>query len=361
MKILELHYTLAPGGAERFMVDLSNELCKTNEVTVCTSNSDTIGQNAHYKKDLSPQIKYMNIGSKRGHQMKALWGIYKIIRKEKPDIVHAHSDVICLYLPALLYRKPKYFHTLHNLAEKCLEKKILKSVNKWFYRKRVQPITISKICLESYEKLYGLFNAIKVDNGSPFFSKSIINGDTRQEVESLKINPDDKVFIHVARYALQKNQQLLITAFNYLLMKEHHAILLIIGDGYDTPDGQNLLAGAQKGIYWLGVKNNVQDYLQLADFFILSSSWEGLPIALLEAMACGVIPVCTPAGGIPDVVIHKKTGFVSSGFEFEDFYHTINEAIQLEKTVDREFLKQYFQANFSMGQCALQYDQCFKQ
>ncbi len=361
MKILELHYTLAPGGAERFMVDLSNELCKTNEVVMCTSNSDAIGQNAHYKKDLNPQIKYINIGSKSGHQMKALWGIYKILRKEKPDIVHAHSDLICLFLPALLYRKPKYFHTLHNLAEKCLEKKILKSVNKWYYKKRVRPITISKICLESYEKLYGLSNATKIDNGSPFLPKPTINNDSRQEVESLKINADDKVFVHVARYALQKNQQLLIKAFNHLLTTKHRAILLIIGDGYDTPDGRNLLADAQNGIYWLGVKNNVQDYLQLADFFILSSSWEGLPIALLEAMACGVIPVCTPAGGIPDVVTDKKTGFVSSGFEFEDFYNTIDEAIRSEKTIDKEFLKQYFQANFSMEQCALHYNHCFNQ
>lgn len=361
MKILELHYTLSPGGAERFIVDLSNELCKTNEVVVCTSNADTTGQNAHYKKDLASQVKYINLNCKRGHQMKALWGIYNTIRKEKPDIVHAHSNVVCLFLPVLLFEKAKYFHTLHSLADKCLLKKFLKPVNRWFYRKRIQPVTISRACRESYEKLYGLRNAVQIDNGSSFSSKSTMSRDVHQEIEKLKIHPDDRVFIHVARYDLPKNQKLLVDAFNQLLSAGHHAILLMIGSGFDAPDGQNLLAGAQRGIYWLGVKDNVQDYMHTAGFFILSSSWEGLPISLLEAMACGVIPVCTPAGGIPDVVKNGETGFVSPGFGFDDFYHTIEEAIRSEKTFDKEYLKQYFQGNFSMEQCALHYNHCFKQ
>ena len=61
MKIFELHYSTSWAGAERFVIDLSNELSKENEIIFCTIEDDNIEKNAYYKKDLSPQIRYMGI------------------------------------------------------------------------------------------------------------------------------------------------------------------------------------------------------------------------------------------------------------------------------------------------------------
>lgn len=360
MKIFELHYSTSWAGAERFVVDLCNELIEKDDVILCTIEDDRISQKAYYKKELNSNIKYINLKCQSGLQLKALWRIYKTIKKEKPDIVHAHTDAICLFLPALFYHKPVYFHTLHSLAEKCIRKYYLKKIYKWFYRHYINPITISQICDNSYQKLYGLTNSIHINNGrSPLKITSKIN-DVKQELSKLKLHQDDKIFIHVARCQPLKNQILLINAFNKFLSENNHGILVMIGAAYDTSENKHLLENTNKGIYWIGLKNNIGDYLLHADFFILSSLYEGLPISLLEALACGVIPICTPAGGILDVITQKKYGYVSNSFDLNDFYSSIKEAFNNENKINREQLKKYFYINYSITKCAEKYLHTFK-
>lgn len=360
MKILELHYSTSWAGAERVVVDLSNELSHTNEVILCTILDDSLPGKSYYKKDLSPNIKYINLKCQRGLQIKALWKVYKLIKNLKPDIVHAHTDLMVLFLPALLYRKTKYFHTLHNLANKCLKRNYLKDIYKWFYNKRIQAITISKVCLDSYIQLYHLNNAIKIDNGRSQLCPSNKIKETCDEIKKLKLHPDDKIFVHVARCAEAKNQSLLVSTFKKILDEDIHAILLMIGANYDNPNNKALFSNIPKGMYCLGTKNNICDYLLNADFFILSSLWEGLPISLLEAISCGVIPICTPAGGIPDVIIDEQKGFLSPDFTENNFYKTIKKAIQKESSFERKNLITYFQENYSMQHCANLYIKTFK-
>lgn len=176
----------------------------------------------------------------------------------------------------------------------------------------------------------------------------------------LKIHPDDKVFVHIARCEEAKNQELLVNAFSRILQDNIHAILLMIGANYDAPHNQHLFTHMPKGMYCLGLKNNIGDYLLNANFFILSSKWEGLPISLLEALSCGVIPICTPAGGIPDVIIDEQKGFLSPDFTEDNFYKAIKKAIQKESSFERKNLITYFQENYSMQHCANLYLKTFK-
>lgn len=165
----------------------------------------------------------------------------------------------------------------------------------------------------------------------------------------------------MARCQPQKNQKLLIHAFNRFLEKNHQGILIMIGACYDSPENKHLLAEAHKGIYWLGLKNNVCDYLLQADFFVLSSLYEGLPISLLEALSCGVIPICTPAGGIPDVIKDDSLGFVSKDFALSNFYDCLVKAYNETNRIDTERLKEYFNNNYSMNHCAELYIKAFQQ
>ena len=58
MKILELHYSTAAAGAERLVIDLSNELSRNNELVLCTTDDDSILENSYYKNEISARIKY---------------------------------------------------------------------------------------------------------------------------------------------------------------------------------------------------------------------------------------------------------------------------------------------------------------
>jgi glycosyltransferase involved in cell wall biosynthesis len=168
-----------------------------------------------------------------------------------------------------------------------------------------------------------------------------------------------KVFIHVARFHPQKNQQLLVDAFNQLHKLGYDFVLIILGGGFDK-DGKELIKESCNKIHYLGLKNNVSDYLSCADAFCLTSIYEGLPISLLEAISCGVVPICTKVGGIPDVVNSSSIGLLSDDVSSDSYVSILIQYLSGQEEFSREELKCYFNNNFSMRTCALKYLGIFK-
>lgn len=348
MKILQVIYSLSSGGGERFVVDLSNRLSMdpSNEVLVLSIMDSSIPSYVHYLPDLSPKVRFINLHQTKGLSYTSLLGIYKVIQAEQPDIVHCHSNLTLIYLPALILRKPKYVHTLHNLAHYCAGTKINKIVNGILYRYRVKPVTISTKCNSSYIELYGRKDAECINNGREPLSPS---SSTPQDIILSEGVP---VFIHIARHAPQKNQNRLFYAFDKL---HHDGIkyeLICIGSNYDEyiEKYQN-----HPQIHILGERKNVADYVALADYFVLSSDFEGLPLTLLEAMSLGVTPISTPAGGVVDVIKDKCNGYLSKGFEYEEFYLIIKNAIMEKNQISPSIIKRSYEDNFSMKACAEKY------
>lgn len=68
-------------------------------------------------------------------------------------------------------------------------------------------------------------------------------------------------------------------------------MVLLISNGYDSPDIQFIIKQANKHIHFLGQRHNVVDYLSCSDFFTLPSDYEGIPIILIETLACGAYPL----------------------------------------------------------------------
>lgn len=360
MRILEVHYSTAWAGAERLVVDLCNELSVNNEVCLCTIVDDTLPGKSYYKAELAPTVQYVNLKCKSGMDIRGFWRLYKTIRKFGPDIVHAHTDALNLWLPSLLYKNAKYFHTIHSLAEKRQYKPWLTPIYRHFYKSNIHAICISNICKQSYNDLYHLNNAIQIDNGRSQMMPSQNLKSVEKEILSYRKTNQTKVFVHVARCSEPKNEPLLFKTFCRLYKEEKDCILLIIGANYDSPEYKYLLSIATPNIHWLGIKSNVCDYLMNSDFFILSSKWEGLPISLLEAMSLGIIPICTPTGGIPDVIKDRSLGYLSPSMNGEDFYKTVIDALQTSENFNRDKLIEYFQNNYSMKHCATQYIQSFQ-
>ena len=349
MKILQLSYSLSSGGGERFVVDLSNRLAENpqNEVILLTTDDDKNPKNVHYLGDVSPKVRFINLHSPSGYALKSFWGVCRTIRKEKPDVVHAHCNLLLLCLPALLVHGVKYVHTLHSLATACLERKWMKGVFRWYYHHRVQPITISKTCLQSYEELYGDQRAVCITNGrEPLVS----SGRRPSDADFLDGSP---VFIHVARCAPVKNQSRLFRAFSRLQAEGVKFHLLVLGAGYDRDWMPRYKDNSQ--IHIIGERRNVADYMALADFFVLSSDYEGLPLSLLEAMSMGVVPISTPAGGVVDVIEDGKNGYCSPSFDDEDFYQTIRRALDERGKLSRSLIKKEYEDNYSMKVCAQKY------
>lgn len=353
MKILQAIFALGVGGAESFVIDLCNELCIDNEVILCVIQNDKIKENTYQKSKLNNKVRYVNLGCRKGYTINGFFKFYKLIKKTKPDVVHAHLCGLMLVLPSLFLKKNKYVFTIHNLVNIAVHGKFEKKIYGYLFKKKyIYPVTISKLCYDSYTKFFARNDSVKIDNGisQPQLSEKFL--DVKNEINSYKIHDDDLVFIHAARCSKQKNQDLLIDTFNKL--DNEHVILLVLGTNFDTV-GKSLKKRAHKNIYFLGEKINMGDYFANSDYFILSSNFEGLPISLLEAMAFKLIPVCTPVGGIPDVITNGKTGYLSKDVEARDFELTVRNAIHNIYNIDRNDIFYVYQRKFSMITCAKKY------
>lgn len=358
MKILQLIFSLSSGGAERFTIDLCNELSKNNEVYLCVVQSDQDKNLSFFKSQINEKVNYINFGCSKGINLKTFFTIFKVLNTIKPDVIHAHLNTkLYLFLPSLVFtNKIKFVHTIHNLAEKDVGFNWQKKINNFFYKEKyISAVAISSECEISFNEFYGHSNVNLVKNGVAKPSKTDKFNSVNKEIDNLKNKSTDKVFIHIARYSEQKNQKLLIKVFNRLSEEDKGVILVVLGDHFDTDSANELKGISNKDIHYLGSKTNISDYLLNSDAFVLSSLWEGLPISLLEAMSCGVIPVCTPAGGIPDVIIDETLGFLSEDFTEQGLYNAIIRCVYNMDMLNCKNIENYFNEHFSIQKCANEY------
>lgn len=366
MKILELNKSFYPGGAERFIVDLSNELAKIeeNDVYVCTYADERNPRNSFYRSQVDKKVEIINIPC-YGHlfsKIKLVFSIYRLIRNLKPDVVHCHlSSFNFIVLPALLNHKPFYVNTLHNLAEKNIKPGLDKFIKKIMYRAGVKPVTISPLCYKSFTDYMGFNTSVMIENGCREIQKTSKFNDVINEIESYKFSKNTKVFINVARMHPQKNHQLLIESFNRLIDRGFDAILLIIGslDVDSTYTKKVMKSNHTDRVHFLGTKENVPDYLFASDAFCLSSLWEGAPISLLEAGFAGCYPLCTPVGGCKDTIINNEWGMLSKDLSVESYTEMLQEYME-QQFYDRNRISNLYKGKYLMKECATKYQNLFK-
>lgn len=363
MKIIQLAYSLGPGGAEHLVVDLSNELCKIgHEVIVCTIMDFSISKFYDYGLQyLDKQVKHVNLSQKQGVSIKAVRAVEKFIYQEQPDIVHLHVNLFLVAKIALFNKKIKFIHTLHTIASKASGNILFYPLNYYFYKtNKIIPVTISGECDNSYKNYYRLNNSNCIVNGRAKPSPSPAFQEVKNMIEKLKVSSNTKVFVHLARFATIKNPELLIRAFNEIYKLKYDFILLVLGENYDTEISSNIRKLACERITFFGQQNNVADYLLCSDAFCLTSFYEGLPISLIEAISLGCIPICTPVGGIPDVVKDGITGYLSKSLELEDYVQVLIRFIK-SNSIIKEKLIEYYNNNFTIERTAKQYLKLYEQ
>lgn len=128
----------------------------------------------------------------------------------------------------------------------------------------------------------------------------------------LGLAPDDFVLSYVAEIIDNKNQIMLINAFEIIRKSIPNAKLILIGPEHDGGELQRFSAGKgwQKDILFLGWRNDVPQLLHLADVCVASSKSEGLGLNLIEAMACNIPVVATRNRGHLEIVNHERNGFL---------------------------------------------------
>ena len=148
------------------------------------------------------------------------------------------------------------------------------------------------------------------------------------------------------------------------LEEQGENVIVIILGGHVPEDQKlydSLLVQKPGNVHFLGKKENARDYLLCSDAFVLSSIFEGLPISLLEAMSAGVVPVCTPVGGLINI-ISPEIGYLSAEVGYESYLAALEAwlhapAQRLEQL--RQNGRKLYRDEFSMESCAAKYNQLY--
>lgn len=358
MRILQIIYTLCSGGAERFVVNLSNELVRQgHEVTVCMLRDESVERYLFNRPMLDSRVRFhaMNFGN--GMSLSMMRQTVKYVKSVGPDVIHCHLNTLPFIFPLTIKKKYRIVHTIHSLADKDCKGKVQYLMNKWLYSSlRVRAVAISEICVDSYVKFYGNRKVTRIDNGSPKAETTASLPYVRKEISQMG---GGKVFIHISKYYPLKNQKMLIEAFNRLNDEGLDFRLVVVGNYYDDPEkGLFLKEMACDKIHFVGMRLNVGDYLACSDAFCLTSRYEGLPISLLEAMSMGVTPICTAVGGIPDVITEGVTGYLAEDNDVDSYVAAVKRYV--ETPIDGSRLVEEFENNYSMEKCCKEYIEVYK-
>lgn len=303
-KILFIIPQLKFGGAERVFVTLANEfnLCRKTEVIIFisgTSNEINFVLNKNVKVFSSD---YNNIFCK-------LFEIVKLIKFVKPKVVVSALDngnLFSLLASFFVCKKIDFHITIHsnlsqvNKIENSKKGKLARFLLTFLYQRAKSIITVSHGVNQDFRNFFQNNNNVLVKTiYNPIVNKDLIRLSNEKINPSFNIKCNDFKIISVGRFVEAKNFELLIESFS-ILKSKIECSLILIGDGPLLHKYELLIEkySLKDDIQILGFLSNPYKYIKASDLFVLSSTYEGLPTVLIEAMACGTKVVSTdcPSG-----------------------------------------------------------------
>ena len=329
MKILHIHTSLAGGGIESIICGLLNRMVQSVDVTLATifapKSTDL------FEQRIDKRVKRLNLGKiKGGFSLSEIFKIYKLISRGEYDIVHIHGFFYYYALAVmLLHRKTKFYYTIHSDAymENTKWDKRLFWLKKFcFKRGFIHPITISHASQTSFYNLYHTPSSL-ICNG---VAQPDIDT-TLNPIEQYKISEKTRVFVHAGRINVAKNQLVLCEAFERIIKDGHDVVLLIAGGNNDNKIMEQLTPYFCERIRYIGERSDVPALFYFAEAMCLPSIWEGLPITLLEALSVGCIPICSPVGGIVNVIRDGHNGLLSADASADAYYTTLCRYLQMSR------------------------------
>lgn len=256
--------------------------------------------------------------------LKAYKELKHIIDEGEYDIIHCHTPVGAMLtrLAAKQARKQgtKVFYTAHGFhfykGAPAINWILYYPVEKWLSRYTDVLITINK---EDYERAK-TFKAGKVcyvpgvGIDLKKFNAGYVNKE--QKRKEIGVSADDFVLLSVGELIPRKNHEVVIRALSVLkqLDKLNHIEYVICGRGSYEADLRKLAEGLDVAdhVHFLGYRNDISEICNCADLFVFMSHQEGLPVALMEAMACGLPAVCSNIRGNTDLIEDGVTGLLAN-------------------------------------------------
>lgn len=298
--------------------------------------------------------------------LRCLFMLIRIFRKEKPDIVHTHTPKAGLLgmLAALFCGVKIRIHTVAGLpmmVEKGFKYRLLKGIEKITYSaaNQVWPNSYSlfgfiqehKMCSESKLQVIGngSTNGINLQR----FNTSVLDNQNLAKIKSnLGFSEEDTCMLSIGRLVKDKGIVELLHVF-LRLQKQHPTLKLVLAGEFEKELDPLPAATLQEivtnpAIVHIPWTNEVEYFMHLADIFVFPSHREGFPNVLLQAGAMGLPVVCSRINGNIDIVTDQQTGLIFEKENEMELEACLNKAIAnpVQMKNMAENLKQQIEKNY---------------
>ncbi len=358
------------GGAEIHTINLIRELNKNNfKISILCLAQDQINKFTEEEK-----INNIEIHNKKTSQN--IISLFYLLKKNRPDIViFIKSGFYALrwwiYIIPHLIGVKKIFTIEHDQLPSFIKEASLCDKNRssiikkfgWLGRERfkaqVQNLLVTKSIFVS--------NSIKLDyisylGLSPAKVESVNNGVNTENFNynnssplraKLNIPVDNKIITCVSRITKNKGLDILLDAIALIAINNSNFRLVIVGDGPEKISLEkytNHLKIAHL-VNFVGFQKDIPSFLNGSDVFVLPSLNEGMPLALLEAMASNIACITTNVGGIPDVIENGINGYMVTPSDRDKLAALIFDLLtnDVKRKLIGDNARQHIKSNFELN------------
>lgn len=313
VKILYVITSTGIGGAEKQLFELVTRLdVERFEPMVCSLKpSGPVGEALQARGIPFFSLDMPDAGGLRGMAvtMRSVYRLLMLVAALSPDILHTFlfranqigrfvalvqgTPVICAVRTQEMEKQ--FHHTCDSKTSFMVDHYTANSEG-------VREFTITKSRLKP-ENITTIANGIDMEP----FRGSRCDSELKK---SLGLAPEHRVITAVGRLRKEKGYPFLLTAFKGVVEEWPDTRLLIAGEGEEEASLKQHARelGIAEKIVFAGLRTDIPAILALSEIFVLSSLWEGMPNAVLEAMAAGRPVVATRVGGVPELVVEGETG-----------------------------------------------------
>ena len=337
-KILQLRSSFGFFGAENVIAELAKELA-------CSEYTPVIGvfnnkQNPHLELAdfaLKNNIEFHIFSCRGAVDLKTILSIRNFIKENNIAIVQTHGYKANIYaLFATLFKKIPLIATCHPWIRTGAKIKIYTIIDKLLLNRFNKIIAISaEVEREILNMGIPSKKIILIDNGIDIgrFEKKFDLEKTRKQ---FGIPSHGKVICTVGRLSSEKGHATLIEAASKVIKNYPLAYFVMAGDGVLKNDLMNKTKKLNIGDHFIfmGMVNDIPALLSVSDIFVLPSLTEGLPMALLEAMAAKKPVIASRVGSIPEVLTHNESGLLVPPANSQELENSILDLLNNKQKAD---------------------------
>ena len=327
MRVLHILPSIPGYGAERLIVELLKRL-PSPEIDAALL---TIYEPPAEECELLP-FPLVHAGRKNRSDRLFLWRLTQQIRREKPDIVHTHTHVGKYWgrLAALLAGVSCIVHTEHSPCNPRSRTTVERMADRFLHRATSRVVTFfsDQIRKLSETEHLPIGKLVAIPNG---LASTDVRRDRAAARRQLGLNGSRFAIMLIGRMDDGKNHALALRAFAALNGEiGKNAALFFAGSGENESALREMARtwGISDRVVFLGYRTDVPQLLPGADLVLMTSWFEGMPLALLEAMAASVPVVTTPWLGARNMLGDGRYGLLTAGFEPRHVIAQIERAIE---------------------------------